>query len=246
LKLKKAESEPAYCWRPVEVESMVQFCGENKKLEWLKGVIIGLACTGLRISEFAGLRWSDIDLSSGCILLTDESGHRQRVGRQRRQIKSSRSRSFPIHPNLEKVIQQLNRIDGNLFHGPRGGRLKPDTVRNVLVRDVITPLTDRFPTADDEKGFRDGRLHSFRHYFCSTCANSGVPERMVMHWLGHADSAMVRHYYHLHDELARHEMNKVNFLGSAGGRSTSNDEGQPDEGVVESSIPESRDSRASV
>ena len=95
--------------------------------------------------------------------------------------------------------------------------MKPDTVRRILIREVIEPLTERFPSPTDEKGFRDARLHSFRHYFCSTCANSGVPERMVMEWLGHVDSEMVRHYYHLHDEEARRRMADLDFLGGAGG-----------------------------
>jgi integrase len=96
--------------------------------------------------------------------------------------------------------------------------LKPDTVRRILVREVLEPLAHRFPRTG-HKGFRDGRLHSFRHYFCSTCANSGVPERMVMEWLGHVDSEMVRHYYHLHDAEARQRMAGLDFLGGAGGRS---------------------------
>ena len=95
--------------------------------------------------------------------------------------------------------------------------MKPDTVRRILVREVIEPLTERFPSANDEKGFRDGRLHSFRHHFCSVCANRRVPERMVMTWLGHSDSEMVRIYYHAHDEVARQQMAGLDFLGGAGG-----------------------------
>jgi len=57
---------------------------------------------------------------------------------------------------------------------------------------------------DDEIGFSDGRLHSFRHYFCSMCANNNVPEQLLMNWLGHRQSAMVKHYYHVdHQEAAR-------------------------------------------
>jgi integrase len=63
-----------------------------------------------------------------------------------------------------------------------------------------------------------GRLHSFRHYFCSRYANSGVPEQVVMAWLGHADSKMVRHYYHLHDDEAQRQMKRLQFLsGSSDG-----------------------------
>ena len=118
------------------------------------------------------------------------------------------------------MLETLPRQDRYVFHGPRGGKIKPDTVRRILIRDVLKPLESKFPTAEGEKGFKDGRLHSFRHAFCSTCANNGVPERMLMEWLGHADSKMVRWYYHLHDEESRRRMESIDFTGSAGGRST--------------------------
>jgi integrase len=81
----------------------------------------------------------------------------------------------------------------------------------------LTPLHERFPAAPGQISFADGRLHSFRHFFCSTCANNGVPEQVVMQWLGHRDSAMVRHYYHLHDEEAQRQMRRLSILGEAGG-----------------------------
>jgi len=87
------------------------------------------------------------------------------------------------------------------------------------VREVIKPLIEKFPKRGDERSSEDDRVHSFRHYFCSTCANSGVPERMVMEWLGHQGSAMARIDYHLHDEEARRRMAALDFLGGAGGRS---------------------------
>ena len=36
-----------------------------------------------------------------------------------------------------------------------------------------------------------------------------------MEWLGHRDSRMVRHYYHLHDEEAQRQMNRLEILGPA-------------------------------
>ncbi|MCR9117599.1 MAG: site-specific integrase [bacterium] len=90
-------------------------------------------------------------------------------------------------------------------------------------------ISEQFPNEDGERGFKDVRLHSFRHYFCSTCANNLVPERMVMDWLGHADSDMIRHYYHLHDEEAKRRMNQLDFLGNAGGRFADKPEGNTNE-----------------
>jgi hypothetical protein len=67
-------------------------------------------------------------------------------------------------------------------------------------------------------GFKDGRLHSFRHYFASMCAMRGVPERVAMEWLGHKDSEMVRHYFHLHDAESRLQMERLDPIGNTGTR----------------------------
>jgi integrase len=215
LTLRAVESERSYCYKAEEVAAMITHCGIKSTLAWLMNVITISATTGMRISEIASLKWSDVDFNNGRLLLSDETGHSRRK-QQRRQIKSGRSRAIPIHMDLAGVLNGLPRKDAYVFHGPRGGRLKPDTVRNCLVRDVLEPLADRFPAAEGGKGFIHGRLHSFRHYFCSACANSGVAERVTMEWLGHADSAMVRHYYHLHDEEGQRQMRRLNLLGKTG------------------------------
>ena len=219
LPLAKPHGTTTYCWRTEEVRAMVQHSRQHPHLAWLGGVLIALACTGLRISELASLRRADIDLMKNVITLTDETTRgRRRKPQKARQTKSGRDRSFPIHAELRPVLEGLaSAPDGLLFHGPRGGRLKPDTVRQVLVRDVLSPLGEQFPTAPDQVGFAQGRLHSFRHYFSSTCANRGVPEQVVMEWLGHRDSAMVRRYYHLHDDEAQRQMRRLQFIGEVGG-----------------------------
>jgi len=218
IKLRRADSQSAYCWRPEEIRAIVEHCRQDR-LRWIGDAVIALACTGLRIAELASLRWADLDLADGKLTLTDETGYAPHQEGKRRELKSGRGRTFPIHPDLLTVLEHLPRLDEYVFHGPRGGRLKPDTMRRILVRDVITPLANSFPSPVGKQGFKDGRLHSFRHAFCSRCANSGVAERIVMAWLGHHDSQMIRTYYHLHDSESRSKMNDMDFLGGAGGRS---------------------------
>lgn len=225
LTIRKQESQRAYCYRREEVDAMLELCRSRADLAWLEAVIIGLACTGLRISELASLRWTDFDFKLGMLTLTDESGQAQKSTRGNRELKSSRSRKLPIHPVLHASLKTLSRQDQYVYHGPRGGRLKPDTVRQILVREVIQPLAARFPSLPDEQGFEDGRLHSFRHYFVSVCANNNTPERVTMEWLGHKDSEMVRHYYHLHDEEARRQMEKLDLIGRAGNQLPGDDDG---------------------
>lgn len=168
-------------------------------------------------SQDADLRWSDVNLDEMMITLTDESNAANAGTRESRRLKSGRSRSFPTHSELASVLQLRARQGRYVFAGPRGGRLKPDTVRRLLIRYVLEPLAEKFPAITGQRGFGDGRLHSFRHYFCSTCANDGVREQMLMEWLGHRNSEMVRHYYHLHDEVAKRKMSSIDFLGGAAG-----------------------------
>lgn len=146
------------------------FCQQRNELSWLASVITGLACTGLRISELAALRWSDIDIELGC-----SPPDRREWRGAAKEIGNSRA----------AVVDRWL-----VFYGPRGSRLKPDTVRNILVRDLIAPLANKFPGTPGKKSFAAG-------------------------WLGHADSEMVRHYHHLHDAESRQQMAKLVLLKDA-------------------------------
>lgn len=214
LPLRKPQGTSTYCYTQDEVQAMVDHCFTNEELSWLGAVIVALATTGLRIGELAGLLWADVDLEHSVIHLTDSRFRGRKTDREGgRTTKSHRDRSLPIHPHLRRVLDTIGRHhDGRIFHGPRGGALKPDTVRNVLIREVLVPLATRFPARRGSNGFANGRLHSYRHYFCSMSANSNVPEQVLMTWLGHQESKMVRHYYHLHQEEAQRQMSKIDFV----------------------------------
>ena len=219
LTLRKVQQTGTYCYRSEEVEAMIAHCRGDSKRHWLADVVVLLSRTGLRIGEATQLRVADIDLERGILHVRNDPAAATRRGVSPRQTKNREDRSIPIHPDLREVLRRLpHRSDGRVFHGPRGGALKADTVRSIFVKDVITPLANRFSSAGDEIGFKDGRLHSFRHFFCSCCANEGVPQQMAMRWLGHKDSRMMQRYYHLHDAEARREMGSLSFAGRPDGK----------------------------
>jgi len=219
LRLARPQGSDAYCWRKEEVAAMRARCREIPGLGWLGDAVAGLAMTGLRVSELAGLRWPDIDLEGKhpAIVLTDESSRASRAGAAARTTKTGRSRAVPVNQELADVLKAVPRhADGFVFRGPGGGPVLADDVRRALKRELVAPLAARFPSAAGEVGFKDGTPHSFRHYFVSECANSNVPERVVMAWTGHASSEMIRRYYHLKTEEGRRHMDQVRFGDAPG------------------------------
>ncbi len=66
----------------------MDYCRGQYKLHWLGDVLTALACTGLRISELAALRWADVDLPHLKLALTDETAHGNFNGIGRRELKS--------------------------------------------------------------------------------------------------------------------------------------------------------------
>jgi len=218
MPLRSPTGTRTHCYSREEVQAIIAHCRSDAGLKWLADVATALATTGLRISELAALLWSDIDLDHGLIRLTDDSRRARRSERENARVtKSHRDRTFPIHPDLREVLARVERRDDHrVFHGPLGGKLKPDTVRNILIRDVLTPLSTRFPGDGEANGILAGRVHSFRHFFCSTAANNGIPEQMLMSWLGHRDSEMIRHYYHLCNAESKRQMQGLPSITTSG------------------------------
>lgn len=214
LPLHRPSGTDTFCYSAEQVQAMVDHCRATEGLEWMGSIIVALATTGLRISELASLRRTDFDAAAMMLSLTDErgGGRRQRLGIERR-TKGRRSRHVPVHPELCTVIQGLPVYsDGRLFHGPNGGKVKPDTIRNVLRRDVIAALKVQFPTPVGEIGFEHGHVHSFRHFFVSEAFRHGASEGEIMGWTGHRESKMVAHYRHLRPRDSQRTLTQIPFV----------------------------------
>jgi integrase len=218
MKLRKPNGTSTYCYTPEEVAAIVEHCRSREQLSWLADVIFTLAHTGCRIGELVPLTWSDIDFENGWVHIKDEQQAATKQNRERaRATKNHRDRSIPLHDHLRAVLLKMKRhADGRVFHGPMGGRLKPDTVRNVLYRKVLGPLSKRFPSKRGGPGLIDGTVHSFRHFFCSVAASTpGTNARTVQAWLGHEDSRMLHRYFHVFQDRAAQQMSSIEFVGAA-------------------------------
>jgi integrase len=205
-----------YAYSPAEVHAMIKHCCDQSKLEWLGKVLTALAYTGCRIGELCSLRWSDVDLATNTLHVLDErSSAKKRKTGVVRTTNGKRSRKIPIHPELKKLLAKLpHHVDGYVFHSMQGKRLRTRNTLAEFIKKVITPLKARFTTPLGDIGFEDGRLHSFRHFFCSQAFLGGASEGEIRDWLGHAESKMVEHYRHLRNKESQRKMQNIDFLGS--------------------------------
>ncbi|QDT35996.1 tyrosine-type recombinase/integrase [Stratiformator vulcanicus] len=207
-KVPKPDASPTYCYTRQQVAAMIRHCREVEGLEWLADIILGLARTGLRIGEFVNLQAEDIDLERQVIRVVSENG---KLGNSSiRRTKSGKSREVPIHPELLPVLKRLLKgSPGPVFRTASGNQLRPDRLREQYVKKALVPILDDFP---NDRLLAEGRLHSFRHHFCSEAIRQGVSQQTAMAWMGHRDPAMTQHYFHLHHGDAAREISKLEPL----------------------------------
>jgi integrase len=210
LRLRKPQGTSTRCWTETQIGTVLDYCRTHPQLKWLGDVILMMALTGLRISEVRDLRWTDLDIENGVFCIEDETAGRQNSGETRRTLKGGRGRSFPIHDRLLPMLETRRASSGPVFTGPLGGRLKPDLVRRKLIEKILEAIAKATEDPQSAAEFRKLRPHGLRHFFCSLCCSRNVPEQLVMRWLGHRDSEMVRHYYHVHDQEALRQMQRLN------------------------------------
>jgi integrase len=156
-----------------------------------------LAYTGMRRGEVCGLRWEDIDLSTGRAVIRRS---RASVGYEVKETtpKSGEARIVSIDPVVVDALrdqQQRQREDsmkiGRLAHIDSG------YVLTNIDGSPIHPqaLSDAFDSSVRRAGARKVRLHDLRHGHATTLLRHGVPVHVVAKRLGHADPSITLRVY---------------------------------------------------
>ena len=162
-----------------------------------------MAYAGLRIGEVEQLRWDDVRLEDGQPVML----HVRRGG-SRGTTKDKDERFVPVHPRIVLLLGKPKKS---------GPVCRAVTERALLKR--LKKLCARCGFEDPQQY----KLHSFRHYFASLCANHQVAYRKALAWLGHSSSDMLELYYHLHDDESQRAMQQL-----AASAETGLSEPQPD------------------
>lgn len=154
--------------------------------EWQAMIMLGLRC-GLRQGELLALRWDEVDLVAGR-LIVKRSVARGIVGTP----KSGKSREVPLSDDALVALKAHRHLKGELvFCNERGGMLTKGECKHPLWR------------ACKRAGLRRIGWHVLRHTFASHLAMRGVPLKAIQELMGHATIEMTMRYAHLSPDVRR-------------------------------------------
>jgi integrase len=149
-------------------------------------IVVGLK-TGLRQGELLALRWDDVDLVTGRLVVR-RAVARGVVGTP----KGRRRREIPLSGEALGVLKAHRHLRGELvFCHEHGGMLEPDRTNRALWR------------ACRKAALRRIGWHTLRHTFASHLVMRGVPLKAVQELLGHESIQMTMRYSHLTPDVRR-------------------------------------------
>jgi integrase len=185
IRLSKPESKPQPCFTAEQVAALLGSADKH-----LRPIYYFFAYTGARFGEVRDVLWTDLLLDRGANGFIRIS----RGGSRADMPKDKESRLVPLHPDLRAILDDLPRLGERVFYDI--DKKSPLAERKLLKQLKALCAKNNFKNAQSFK------LHSFRHYFCSTAAKENLSYRYVLAWLGHSDSKIVDMYFRQFDDAA--------------------------------------------
>ena len=175
---------------------------------------VALAC-GLRQSEALGLRWSDVDLDTAPLTVQRTiqrvDGEYQVLEPKTKRSRRTISLPAPVAASLRQ--HRTGQMEARLVVGPAW---EGDTWGGLVFTDEIgRPLSSfyvsrRFKKLLSLAGLPVMRYHDLRHGAASLMAAQGVPPRVAMEVLGHAQiSTTMNIYAHIAPEFQKEASERV-------------------------------------
>lgn len=152
-----------------------------------RDLLVFLVYTGLRVGEALRLRWRDVDLRKGVLLLRGT------------RTKGRKTFGIPLHRlALEVLLRRREALNGNYRREGRIFRHSEDWFRRAFKKALeAAGLPESF------------RVHDLRHTFASWLAMAGVPVQEIQMLLGHRQITTTMRYAHLNPEILRGALEKI-------------------------------------
>lgn len=149
--------------------------------------------TGMRLGELLNLRWENVSLKKGTIV----------VGDHRFVTKGKKQRTIPICDKLARCLEQRavhKNANEEFVFGISDKR--------TLTKDYVSKTFKQVCRAE---GISERiKFHSLRHSFASYLAQQGVSPYHIKELLGHASVTTTEIYSHLNEEVLKQAIEKFN------------------------------------
>ena len=158
-----------------------------------------LLLTGCRKMEILGLKWDDVDRTSGELRLRDGK---------------SGARMVPLSPTVAELLDAMPRVTGN-----------PWVIAGRKPGAPLCGLYVQWKKLRERAGLNDVRIHDLRHSYASRALAVGESLTMIGALLGHSEIASTARYAHLVRDTEKAAAAKVG--GSIGADILPEDSGSP-------------------
>lgn len=198
-----------------------------------------LLCTGMRIGEFSGLQWDDVDFQNKVININRSMQTAYLNGKKIEELTTPKTnnayRQIPFFDETEQLLRRWKQKQ-DIYKKQLGDRWRADpkfgdlvftsTVGSPITRYVIVhdirKLVNNINMKEMYNAFREGREpvefeglypHAFRHTFATRCFEKGLKPIFVQSIMGHANYETTVSYTHLlTDEVHKQVKNIGKFL----------------------------------
>jgi integrase len=170
---------------------------EGSSGEWRTMIVVALR-TGLRQGELLGLRWEDVDLKAGKLMVRQSIVNGE-VGPP----KSGKAREVPLSDEARAELKAHRHLRGPLVFCRIDGEA-------LTVANCRGPLA----AACKKAGLRHVSWHVLRHSFASHLVMRGAPLKVVQELLGHSTIMMTMRYAHLAPEVSRDAVQLLDRRGN--------------------------------
>lgn len=195
-----------------------------------------LLLTGMRIGEFSGLQWEDIDFTSKVINIQRSMTTSYLKGEKVEELTTPKTynsyRTIPFFDNVESLLLAW-REKQNIYRKQRGSQWRLDkkfgnlvftnTMGSPVTRYVLSHDIDRVVRNINMKEMRVALLehrqprefkhlhpHAFRHTFATICFEKKMDPIFIQNIMGHSDYSTTLEYTHILPSLAKNESLKSN------------------------------------